>query len=75
MDLEKQVGSFKKVGSFHQSVLEKRSRFENGSSHTAAMRSIAYVASKKLKIVFLEKSMEKNGSGALGKKSESLKKV
>ena len=45
----------KKVGSFHQSVLEKRSRFENGSSHTAAI-SITYVASKKLKIMFFREN-------------------
>ena len=69
MDLEKKVGSFeeKKTGSFHQSVLEKRSRFEIESSRIAAMRSITYEASKKLKIMFLEKSMEKNESGALKK--------
>ena len=60
------------MGSFHESVLEKRSKLENGSSRTAAKRSITLVASKKLKKMFLEKSIEKNGSGVL-KKSESLK--
>ena len=60
MDLEKKSGIFqKKMGSFHQSVLEKRSKLENESSHTAAKRSITLVASKKLKIMFLEKSIEK----------------
>ena len=61
------------MGSFHQSVLEKRSRLEIGSSHTAAKRSITLVASKKLKIMFLEKSIEKNWVRSSEKKSESLK--
>ena len=61
------------MGSFHESVLEKRSKLENGSSRTAAKRSITLVASKKLKIMFLEKSIEKKWVRSSEKKSESLK--
>ena len=75
IDLEKKSGIFqKKVGSFHQSVLEKRSRLEIGSSHTAAKRSITYEASKKLKIMFfLEIDWKKMGPELWKKIWESKK--
>ena len=59
MDLEKKSRIFqKKMRSFHQSVLEKRSKLGNWSSRTAVKRSVTLVASKKLKKMFLEKSIE-----------------
>ena len=61
------------MGSFHQSVLEKRSKLENGSSRIAAKRSITLVGSKKLKIMCLEKSIEKKWVRSSEKKSESQK--
>ena len=76
MDLEKKKWDLsKKSGIFSPKCLRKKSEFENGSSHTAAMRSITYVASKKLKITFLEKSMGKKWVWSSEKKSESLKTV
>ena len=60
MDLEKKSRIFqKKMGSFHQSVLEKNSILENWSSRTAAKRSVTLVGSKKLKKMFLEASIGK----------------
>ena len=67
MDLSK-----KKKGSFPESVLEKISKLENGSSRTAAKRSITLVASKKLKKMFLEASIGKKWVRS-SKKNESLK--
>ena len=62
VDSEKKMRSKKKVFVFHQSGLEKRTLFDFERSRTAATRSTTYKGSKKIKMLFLKKTMSKTST-------------